>query len=152
MVLFIFIGMVKNIDLYINKNYYLSSVDFDKLGYNSFSPIKDYNKCCNYITKYITKDCVRNESNQIYFCSRGLSKGESDYMVDYDLKDIFKNSSKIYENEYCQKIDFEIDKLSFEQKKALFDYFRYNDDIIQNYDNNITNLLNLLTKTKISFI
>lgn len=149
---FHFHGMVKNIDLYLNKYYYYSSKDFDKLGYNSFSPIKDYNKCCNYITKYITKNCIKNENNQIYFCSRGLSKGDSEYMVDYDLKDIFKNSFKIYENEFCQKIDFEIDKLSSEQQKALFNYFNYNDGIMQKYDNNITNLLNLLTNYKINII
>lgn len=149
---FHFHGMVKNIDLYTNENGYLSSKDFDELGFNSFSKIKDYNACCNYITKYITKECVKNENNQIYFCSRGLSKGSDEYMVDYDLKQIFSNTKKVFENEYCQKIDFEIDKLSLEHNKNLFAYFNYNDKMLSRDNNNITNLLQLLTKTKINII
>lgn len=128
------------------------SLLFDDIGWNTFEKIKDYNKCCNYITKYITKDCVRNENNQIYFCSRGLSKGSDEYMVDYDLKQIFNNSNKVFENEYCQKIDFEIDKLSFEHNKNLFAYFNFNDLILSKDNNNNTNLLQLLTKTKINII
>ena len=149
---FHFHGMVKNIELYQNEFGYLSSKDFDVLGYNSFSKIENYNACCHYITKYITKDCIKNENNQIYFCSRGLSKGFDEYMIDYNLKDIFTNCSKVYENEYCQKIDFEIDKISIEHQKKLFAYFNYNDNVFQNYNNNITNILHLLTKTKIKFI
>lgn len=145
---FHFHGMCKNIDLYLNKNYYYSSVDFDKLGYNSFSPIKDYNKCCNYITKYITKNCIKNENNQIYFCSRGLSRGECEYMIDKPLNEIFLND-KVFINDYCEKIDFEIDKISQLQKTKLFEFFNENDLILNNYDNNVTNLLNLLTKTKL---
>ena len=74
---FHFHGLCKglsDIDIYINKNGYISSHFFDDLGFNSFSKIKDYNKCCNYITKYITKDCVKNSHNQIYICSRGLKR------------------------------------------------------------------------------
>ena len=153
---FHFHGMVKNIDLYINKNFYLSSADFDKLGYNSFSPIKDYNKCCNYITKYITKDCVKNENNQIYFCSRGLSKGFEEYMIDSDLKKIFVvpegAKSPVFENEYCQKIDFSIDRLNIEHSKRLFALFNENDNIMHNDNNYITNLLNHLTKKEINII
>ena len=41
-------------DLYINDNGYFCSYIFSKeLGYNSFSKIKDYTKCCNYITTKI---------------------------------------------------------------------------------------------------
>ena len=58
-----FHGLVKGIDnFYTNEYGYLSNKTFDQLGFNSFSKIKDYNKCCNYITKYITKDCVKNEA------------------------------------------------------------------------------------------
>lgn len=56
-----FHGMMKNLpenDIYINKNGYLSSHILDSLGFNSFSKIEDYNKTCNYMTKYITKECL----------------------------------------------------------------------------------------------
>lgn len=63
-------------DLYVNDFGYTSSKHWDKLGWNSFSLIKDFNACCNYITKYITKDCVRNSAGSIYFSSRGLRKAD----------------------------------------------------------------------------
>lgn len=50
---------------------------FDQgMGYNTISPIKSYTKCCNYITKYITKDCVKNEAGTVYISSRGLKKAD----------------------------------------------------------------------------
>lgn len=76
---FHFHGLCKGLlssDLYTNNYGYLSSLHFDKMGFNSFSEIKDYNKCCHYITKYISKDCVRNDKKQIYICSRGLRRAE----------------------------------------------------------------------------
>lgn len=44
---------------------------FDEgMGFNTISPIKNHTKCCNYITKYISKDCVRNEARySLYFFS-----------------------------------------------------------------------------------
>ena len=72
-------------------------------------------------------------------------------MIDKPLKEIFLND-KVFTNEYCEKIDFEIDKLSQIQKTKLFEFFNTNDEILQNYDNNITNFLNILTKTKINII
>ena len=64
---FHFHGLVKGIeDFYVNTNGYLSHKIFDEIGFNSFSIIQDYTKCCNYITKYITKDCIRNTSGYIY--------------------------------------------------------------------------------------
>ncbi len=115
----------------------------DEMGWNTFSPIKDYNKCCNYITKYITKDCVKNESNQIYFCSRGLKKPQEEFMINQDLKQIF--GENIFENEYCQKKDFDITTLSESQKLKLNRYFNENDEYFQNDDNSITNWLQLFT-------
>lgn len=92
---FHFHGLCKGInDLYFNKYGYLSSYFFDKLGFNSFSKIDDYFKCCNYITKYISKDCIRNESRQIYLCSRGLKRcfrTELDILSDGDIKWDFMN-------------------------------------------------------------
>lgn len=104
---FHFHGLIKGItDLYINENGYLSSKIFtDELGFNSFSKVKDYTKCCNYITKYITKDCIKNSHNQIYISSRGLKKA---------VKEEFQNIDFIpsFTNEYVSIKDFTLDSLS----------------------------------------
>ena len=69
---FHFHGLIKNLtDLYINENGFLSHKAFDEIGFNSFLEINtennnSYDKVCSYITKYITKDCVKNENNHIY--------------------------------------------------------------------------------------
>lgn len=106
---FHFHGLCKGInDLFTNSNGYLCSDIFTReLGYNSFSAIKSYEKCCNYITKYITKDCIKNSHNQIYFCSRGLKRADK---VEIEYID-FKSS---FENDYCQILDFDITKISRE--------------------------------------
>lgn len=110
---FHFHGLVKNIDLYINNNGYYSNVIFDELGYNSFSKIIDYNKTCNYITKYITKDCIKNLHNQIYFCSKGLKKAEK-----YEIPPLELNWK--FENDFCKIIEFSPDDLS---KSDFFQVF-----------------------------
>lgn len=140
-----FHGMVKGIDpndIYQNKEGFYSSHFFDKLGRNSFDKIKDYNACCSYITKYITKQCCRTDNNQIYFCSRGLKRADEELMIDTDLKSIFDNC---FESQYCQKKDFDISKLSEKQKMKLKDYFDLNDNILQNDNNYVTNWLKLFT-------
>lgn len=72
---FHFHGLVKGINnFYTNDNGYLSHKTFDQLGFNSFSKINDYTRTCNYILKYITKDCVKNEKGTVYISSRGLKK------------------------------------------------------------------------------
>lgn len=104
---FHFHGLIKGItDLYINNNGYLSSMIFDnELGFNSFSKIKDYTKCCNYITKYITKDCIKNSHNQIYISSRGLKKATKEEFNNIDFTPSFTN-------EYVSIKDFTLDSLS----------------------------------------
>lgn len=105
---FHFHGMIKGLqknDLYINDNGFLSSKYFTKkIGWNSFSIINDYVKCCNYITKYITKKCVKNTSNQIYISSRGLNKA--------DKFNVPLNPSSIdytFSNDYVDLLDFSAD-------------------------------------------
>ncbi len=140
-----FHGMVKGIledDIYKNKDGFLSSKFFDKLGRNSFDKIKDYNKCCSYITKYITKSCCRTDSGRVYFCSRGLKRAEEELMIDTDLNTIFDN---VFQNDYCQKKDFDITRLSEQQKLKLNRYFNLNDEILQQDNNYITNYLKLFT-------
>ena len=104
---FHFHGLVKGItDLYINNNGYLSSPIFDnELGFNSFSKIKDYTRCCNYITKYITQDCVKNSHNQIYISSRGLKKATREEFSNIDFTPTFTN-------EFVEIKDFTLDSLS----------------------------------------
>lgn len=101
-------------DLYINSYGYLSSKLLTKhLGFNSFSHIKDYNKCCNYITKYITKDCIKNLHNQIYICSRGLLKASKEEIKNIDFEPSFTN-------DYCDILD--IDLTTYDKSK-LFHIF-----------------------------
>ena len=106
---FHFHGLVKGLDFYTNENGYLSNKVFDEIGFNSFSRIKNFEKTCNYITKYITKDCVKNENNQIYICSRGLKKAEKYEIqpIDIDYK---------FENDFCKIRDFNINELTDEEK------------------------------------
>lgn len=127
---FHFHGLIKGItDLYTNENGYLCSrILSNEIGYNSFSPIRDYNKCCNYITKYITKDCVKNEHNQIYISSRGLKKAERTEITPFSFKPSFSN-------DYVDILDFnpnEIDKisllnlLSIKNKEGFFNFLSNN--------------------------
>lgn len=104
---FHFHGLIRGIsDLYFNNNGYLSSMIFDnELGFNSFSKIKDYSKCCNYITKYITKDCIKNSHNQIYISSRGLKKATKEEFPNIDFTPTFTN-------DFVQIRDFTVDSLS----------------------------------------
>lgn len=105
---FHFHGLVKGLDFYTNENGYLSNKVFDEIGFNSFSEIRDFEKTCNYITKYITKDCVKNENNQIYISSRGLKKATK---YEIDNVDISWN----YENDYCKIRDFNVNDLSSDE-------------------------------------
>lgn len=89
---FHFHGLVKGINnFYTNKNGYLSNKTFDQLGFNSFSKIRDYTKTCNYILKYITKDCVKNEKGTIYISSRGLKKATRSQIGAIDVEWAFEN-------------------------------------------------------------
>lgn len=104
---FIFIGLCNDtLDFYINDNNYLSSRDFDELGFNSFSKIESLEKVSNYILKYITKDCVKNSVGTVYISSRGLKKAtvtelSNNLDINFD-----------YTNDYCSIKDFNVNNLS----------------------------------------
>lgn len=84
---FHFHGLFSGLDLSLNEYGYYYNKEFSKkLGYNSFSLIKDYNKCCNYITKYITKDCVKNSHNQLFIRSKGLSVATKEELEPIELR------------------------------------------------------------------
>lgn len=107
MVRFTFIGLCNDtLDFYINENNYLSSHEFDELGFNSFSKIESLEKVSNYILKYITKDCVKNTAGTVYISSRGLKKAtvtelSNDLDINFD-----------YINDYCSIKDFNVNNLS----------------------------------------
>lgn len=105
---FHFHGLVKNLDFYTNEYGYLSNKVFDEIGFNSFSPIRDFSKTCNYILKYITKDCIKNEHNQIYISSRGLKKA-----LKYEIQPISFNSS--FENDFCKISDYNLSTCTREE-------------------------------------
>ena len=122
---FHFHGMMKGLrqtDFYINKNGFLSNKMFDKVGFNSFCKIDgNYSRCCNYIIKYITTDCVKNSSNQIYFCSRGLRKADKfDVKIDFDLHYNF-------ENDYVKILDFSSDDLKYKDLVEYLTHYNFND-------------------------
>lgn len=132
---FHFHGLCSDLPLYTNNNGYFSSSDFDKLGFNSFSLIKDKNKISNYITKYITKDCVKNEAGSIYFCSRGLKKASSYEVAPLDLAHhIF--SVKPYENDFLLLYDFNINSLSKDEVLYLFNNLQEKDVFLKNLSKN----------------
>lgn len=111
---FHFHGLIKGIDdFYINDNGYLSHPIFDEIGFNSFSKIKDYSKCCNYITKYITKDCVKNEAGTVYISSRGLKKADK-----YEIKPISCDWS--FENDFCKIKDINFSQLTKEEILQIY--------------------------------
>lgn len=129
---FHFHGLIKGInDFYINDNGYYSHKDFDLIGFNSFSKIKHYTKTCNYILKYITKDCVKNSSGTVYISSRGLKKADS-----YEIKPIACYWD--YENDYCQIKDFNISEMS---QTDILQFYNINEKelTIKNLYNKIIN-------------
>lgn len=72
-----FHGLVKGVtDFYTNNLGYLSHKTFDQLGFNSFSKIKDYNRCVTYVLKYITKDCVKNEARDCLYIFQRSKKSQ----------------------------------------------------------------------------
>lgn len=104
-------------DLYTNDNGYLSSyILSNELGFNSFSKIKDYTKCCNYITKYITKDCIKNSHNQVYISSRGLKKASREEFEFLDFEPTFTN-------DFCEIKDIQLSELTQEERLKL--YFKF---------------------------
>ena len=110
---FHFHGLINDIPFYTNSNGYLSNTVFDEIGFNSFSKIKDFNKCCNYMTKYITKDCVKNENNQIYIRSKNLKFADKYEVTQKYLEDYPYFFNKKYENDFIINYDCYNDSENF---------------------------------------
>lgn len=104
-----FHGLVKNLyDLYQNEYSYLSSNHFDTLGFNSFSKIQNYEKCCNYILKYISKDMVRLLNNKFYIRSRNLLTPSH-----YEIENLSIENWD-YENDYCKMSTVDLKNVDLE--------------------------------------
>lgn len=103
---------------------YYSEYFSNKLGYNTFTKIDNYAAVCNYIIKYITKDPVRNENDQVYFCSKGLIKCISEeYKTFFDEDKFFKNTYKTIYNYYNQNTGQIEERLLCEVKDIYPDDF-----------------------------
>lgn len=105
---FHFHGLFSGLDLSLNEYNYFYNEDFSRdLGYNSFSLIRDYNKTCNYITKYITKECVKNSHNQVFIRSKGLRVASKEEISPIELGSNWK-----FENDFCCIYDFDLASLN----------------------------------------
>ena len=125
-----FHGLVSGVsDFYKNDNGYLSSRYWSKkLGYNSFSKIKDKKAVSFYITKYLTKNPVIIESGYHYISSRGLKTADSYEIVEntvagvddgyMDRKGVWHSS--IWSNDYCTVQDFDLANLESQQILNFF--------------------------------
>lgn len=110
-----FHGLFSGIDLVTNEFGYLHSDLFTKeLGYNSFSKIKDNTKVANYITKYITKDCVKNSHNQVFIRSKNLRVATKEEINSIELGDMWK-----FENDYCCIYDLDLNNLKDNDKIVI---------------------------------
>ena len=103
-------GVISDIpNAYINKHGYLSSELFDKFGFNSYSEIRDKNKCSTYIQKYLTKDITNEFQGQRYLCSKGLA-----LPIEIDRAHTFKEDYVWdFETELIQQV--KIDKKSLQE-------------------------------------
>ena len=120
-----FHGLMKGIrekDLYKNSNDFFSHQYFDKVGYNSFSLIKDYYKCINYITKYISKDAVYNSSHYLYINSRGLQCPDEFLIKENKLPKTFQFD---YTNSFSEILDFNV----YDEKYSELIFLLSNNDI-----------------------
>ena len=102
------------LDLSLNDNGYFYNTDLSELGFNSFSLIHDYNKTCNYITKYITKDCVKNSRNQIFIRSKGLNVATKEEIDFIELGNNWK-----FDNDFCSISDIDLSNLTEQDREIL---------------------------------
>lgn len=99
-------------DIIINKNNYPTSKFFsDRMGYFSFSKIKNSVRCAYYISKYITKCPIRSNTNYLYFCSHGLARAEVfDLPRSPEDLQVLKNFWA-FENDFVKVKDFSYEKI-----------------------------------------
>lgn len=134
----------------------------DFIGMNTFTFIENYNKCCSYCCKYMNKDLVRNDTNQVFFASKGLQRPQIEFMIDEDLTNIFGTKNVLdqttgelvqvknfFENDFCQKRDVDLNCENLNNLQRLWAFYNKNDKA--NSNKNITNSLKLLTYNDINY-
>lgn len=86
-------------DLYRNSNGFLSSLYFDRVGFQNFTVAHEVNPF--YLIKYILKDPIK-ESNHLFYRSKGLKKADVSYL--HDDTSFFLNFPFTFENQFCKMI------------------------------------------------
>lgn len=86
-------------DLYYNKYGHLSSLFFDKIGFQNFIVVDKVNPF--YLIKYISKEPIK-ELKHRYFRSRNLKKADTSYL--HCNFDEFSNFGFTFKNKYCKMI------------------------------------------------
>lgn len=118
---------------YINNDkeiYYFKQFQ-DKTGFCTLTKIENKEKSANYITKYITKNPIRNEKGTLYICSRGLNRSFSYDIREFDFDkacevlgttrttrsgEVFHN---FYTTDFVKSIDINLKDLNTKQAEWL---------------------------------
>lgn len=115
--------------LYTNEHLYNDFIFFKKYGFCNVQEIRNYDACCKYITKYITKDLfLLDKGKHTYFISRNLKKSVNIYDI------VIKNGSILnfdFSNDYCSIKEINL-KAANKYIENIFNNHFYN------YYNNIT--------------
>lgn len=102
-------GLRLHLDLSTNEHGYLDWRAYrDRFGFVSVAPIRDYNACCTYITKYVTKAMNSATGLQtdikahghLYFASQGLKRREALERYSTDKAHFLRDWD--YENDYVK--------------------------------------------------
>lgn len=105
-----FLSKGYGLDSYVNDNGFLSVSCLDKIGWNSISPIKNYQACSKYITKYITKESALDitKGDRLFYCSQKLNRSciVNDLVmtqiapIHFDFKNEYVFKTSLTENKY----------------------------------------------------
>lgn len=89
-------------DFIVNDNLYLEWSSYSKFGFTSIQKIKNYEACCKYITKYVTKDLMeREKASHLYYVSNDLKLPE--LVEDFVIVDSRLNNDYYdFINEFCK--------------------------------------------------
>lgn len=93
-------------DLVPGDNDYLNINFFNDLGLNSIQKIRSIDRVSTYITKYMTKEFIKTDSNVSYFHSKGLM-----LPIEKEIKiSDFSNLELFFQNEYVKKYNIKEEK------------------------------------------
>lgn len=92
-------------DFVPGENDYLNIKYFNDLGLNSVQKIRSIDRVSTYITKYMTKEFIKTDSNVSYFHSKGLKLPveKEINITDFSQLELF------FSNDYIKKYKFKGD-------------------------------------------